>query len=152
METSNLANLEALLNIVANASEIIGIASGAPLLFGCWIPRACGLRGYTLHMSLAGIVLLVSGLAMPAGIDLLVQSKTESSLVSALVLGGICSLVIFAISLFGYFIPAIIAMREKKKHKFAITVLNVFSIVPIVWLALLTWACVPDKKAGITEI
>jgi len=44
--TSSLPNLEALLNIIANSVEILGIATAGTALTLGWTPMACGAKGY----------------------------------------------------------------------------------------------------------
>ena len=155
METVNLSNVEDLLNILANAAQIIGLASAVPVLFACWIPRACGLHGYSLKILALGILLLGLGLATPGVVNELLrfgESNTQTGTIMAIAAGGLSALCVLVLSTLSYFLPAMIAMRQGKKQKVSICVWNIFCFIAIAWLAVFTWACMRDKPPGVTEI
>lgn len=82
VRVNNLANLEALLNIIANAGELIGIALGGFNLVmglrskGLRFPFAMGGRGRVL----LGVTMIVIGLAVPGSINWLVASARDANL------------------------------------------------------------------------
>ena len=85
VKVNNLANLEALLNIIANGAEILGIAIGGPLaVFG--IPAGIvmlffkGKRWLAIPFILTGPLILLTGLAMPGFINWLVASARDAHL------------------------------------------------------------------------
>lgn len=82
VRVNNLANLEALLNIFANGSEIFGIALGGFNLFmgilnkGLKFPFTMGGRG----RALLGVTMIVIGLAVPGSINWLAASARDANL------------------------------------------------------------------------
>jgi hypothetical protein len=147
MEGSNLANIEALCNICANAAEILAISSGGWLLFLWWVPHACGLYGYRLKIFLLGAGMIILGLATPAIVGALMGGKTETGVVLGLIAGIILLLVSIALSLIGFFLPTYFAVRvRKKRRKVWIIVLNVLGIIPMLWLVPYVWSCMEDKE------
>lgn len=82
VRVNNLANLEALLNIIANGGEIVGIALGAINILlglmskGMKFPFPMGCRARVLF----GFALLVIGLAIPGSINWLVASARDANL------------------------------------------------------------------------
>jgi len=81
VRVNNLANLEALLNIIANGMEILGIAWGGPTIisgFMCMAARTSG----ALKRVLFGAAGTVGGLATPGVINWLVASSRDANLFS----------------------------------------------------------------------
>ena len=115
------ANIEALLNIMANGIEIAGLAGGFPSLILCFIPFAAGLRGYTSKIAIASVCMIIVGFAFPGVINLLVSSSGDAhngvGVIVALIISAIVSLAILATSIAMYFLPTIIAYREGSTTK-----------------------------------
>jgi len=85
VKVNNLANLEALLNILANGVEILGVAVGGPLcLFG--VPAGIillffkGKRWFGAILLVLGPIILGFGLATPGIINWLVASARDGGL------------------------------------------------------------------------
>lgn len=76
-----LANLEALLNIIANFGELIQIGIGAFILCKA-IRRSIISKRIQKSQALIGITLIASGLATPAGINYFVASCRDANLFS----------------------------------------------------------------------
>ncbi|CAN5513265.1 hypothetical protein BH11CYA1_BH11CYA1_27420 [soil metagenome] len=148
---NNLANLTALLNIVCNGIEVLGIAAGIPYLALSWIPMACGAKGYTSKMYLACVGAIVIALITPVIVNGLMSMAGGANrslfigfgivvgLVLAFVTLGLC----FALAL----APIIMAMREKLPSKGLIIGLNVGSfLLPILWIPSLIVASLAVTK------
>ncbi|MBX9878498.1 MAG: hypothetical protein K2Y22_08565 [Candidatus Obscuribacterales bacterium] len=81
VRTMNLSNLEALLNIVANFAELIGITGGILLIISF-----C--RHYTKNKTLAifrlklALVFIASGLSTPGTVNYLVATARDANLFS----------------------------------------------------------------------
>jgi hypothetical protein len=78
---NNLANLEALLNIIANGGEILGLACGCKI-FPCgiallFLPER---RFLGAILAFGGLVIGTGGLALPGIINWLVQSARDANL------------------------------------------------------------------------
>lgn len=79
VRVNNLANLEALLNIIANGMEILGIAWGGPtIIMGC-MHMAAGSHD-ALKKILFGAAGVTGGLATPGCINWLVASCRDAAL------------------------------------------------------------------------
>lgn len=81
VRVNNLANLEALLNILANGMEILGIAWGGPTMIFGFMKMAAGTQdaGKKVIMGAGGTV---GGLATPGCINWLVASCRDANLFS----------------------------------------------------------------------
>jgi hypothetical protein len=82
VKVNNLANLEALLNIIANGAEILGIVIGGPLTFfgvpaGLVLLFMKGKRWIGGLLLVIGPMILGFGLATPAVINWLVASARD---------------------------------------------------------------------------
>lgn len=135
---SNLANFEALLNICANAVEIFGFAFGATLVALCWIPAANSLRGYTPKLLALGLGTIIYGFMTPTLINL-VDGAGSDAILSVIIAPVIALIGFLSIGLI-YFVPSIIAFREKRAHKVWILVLNLMVLIPFSWIVCLVWA------------
>ncbi|CAN5469584.1 hypothetical protein BH11CYA1_BH11CYA1_20150 [soil metagenome] len=78
-KVNNLANLEALLNIVANGMQILGIAWGGPTMVMGFMQMATGSQESS-NKVLVGVAGVAGGLAAPGCIGWLVSSAQESAL------------------------------------------------------------------------
>jgi len=76
-----LANLEALLNIVANGMEILGIAWGGPTMIMGFMHMAAGTQD-AMKRVLFGCAGVTGGLATPGVINWLVASARDANLFS----------------------------------------------------------------------
>jgi hypothetical protein len=81
VRVNNLANLEALLNIIANGMEIIGIAWGGPTMIMGFMYMAAGTQD-ALKRVLFGGAGVTGGLATPGAINWLVASARDANLFS----------------------------------------------------------------------
>jgi len=79
VRVNNLANLEALLNIIANGMEILGIAWGGPCMILGFMHMAAG-SGEAMGRVLKGGAGVVGGLATPGVINWLVASARDANL------------------------------------------------------------------------
>jgi hypothetical protein len=143
------ANIEALLNIMANGIEIMGVAGGFPALLLCFIPFAAGLRGYTSKIAIASVCMIIIGLAFPGVVNLMVSSSGDShtgfGVIIALIISGVVGLGMLAASIGIYFLPTIIAYREGRPQRTAMTICNLLGFIPLAWLGAYIWACLPVK-------
>ena len=81
VRVNNLANLEALLNIMANGMEILGIAWGGPtMIMGFMHMAAC--TQDSMKRVLFGIAGVTGGMATPGCINWLVASARDANLFS----------------------------------------------------------------------
>lgn len=81
VRVNNLANLEALLNIIANGMEILGVAWGGPTLIYGFMHMAAGTKD-SLKNIIHGCCGITGGLATPGLINWLVASARDANLFS----------------------------------------------------------------------
>ena len=81
VRVNNLANLEALLNIIANGMEILGIAWGGPTMIMGFMHMAAGTQD-AMKRVLFGGAGVTGGLATPGAINWLVASARDANLFS----------------------------------------------------------------------
>ncbi|MBX9721255.1 MAG: hypothetical protein K2X81_07665 [Candidatus Obscuribacterales bacterium] len=81
VRVNNLANLEALLNIIANGMEILGIAWGGPTMIMGFMHMAAGTQD-AMKRVLWGCGGVTGGLATPGCINWLVASARDANLFS----------------------------------------------------------------------
>jgi hypothetical protein len=81
VRVNNLANLEALLNIIANGMEILGIAWGGPTMIMGFMHMAAGTHD-AMKRVLFGAAGVTGGLATPGCINWLVASARDANLFS----------------------------------------------------------------------
>jgi len=79
VRVNNLANLEALLNIIANGMEILGIAWGGPTMIMGFMHMAAGTQD-AMKRVLHGAAGVTGGLATPGCINWLVASARDANL------------------------------------------------------------------------
>jgi hypothetical protein len=79
VRVNNLANLEALLNIIANGFEILGIAWGGPCMIMGFMHMAAG-SSQAMSRVVKGGAGVVGGLATPGVINWLVASARDANL------------------------------------------------------------------------
>jgi len=79
VRVNNLANLEALLNIIANGMEILGIAWGGPTMIMGFMHMAAGTQD-AMKRVLFGCAGVTGGLATPGCINWLVASCRDANL------------------------------------------------------------------------
>ena len=81
VRVNNLANLEALLNIIANGMEILGIAWGGPTMIWGFMNMAAGTQD-AMKRIIWGMGGVTGGLATPGMINWLVASCRDANLFS----------------------------------------------------------------------
>jgi hypothetical protein len=81
VRVNNLANLEALLNIIANGMEILAIAWGGPTMIMGFMHMAAGTQD-AMKRVLFGAAGVTGGLATPGCINWLVASARDANLFS----------------------------------------------------------------------
>jgi hypothetical protein len=81
VRVNNLANLEALLNIIANGMEILGIARGGPTMIMGFMHMAAGTQD-AMKRVMFGAAGVTGGLATPGAINWLVASARDANLFS----------------------------------------------------------------------
>ena len=81
VRVNNLANIEALLNIIANGMEILGIAWGGPCMIMGFMHMAAGSQD-AMKRVLWGGAGVTGGLATPGAINWLVASCRDANLFS----------------------------------------------------------------------
>jgi hypothetical protein len=81
VRVNNLANLEALLNIICNGMEILGIAWGGPTMVMGFMHMAAGTHD-AMKKVLFGSAGVTGGLATPGVINWLVASCRDANLFS----------------------------------------------------------------------
>lgn len=81
VRVNNLANLEALLNVIANGMEILGIAWGGPTIVFGFMSMAAGTQD-AMKRVMFGCSGVVGGLATPGVINWLVASARDANLFS----------------------------------------------------------------------
>lgn len=81
VRVNNLANLEAMLNIIANGMEILGIAWGGPTMILGFMRMAAGTQD-AMKKVLFGAAGVTGGLATPGCINWLVASARDANLFS----------------------------------------------------------------------
>lgn len=79
---NNLANLEALLNIIANGVEILCIAIGGPVLIGGFVTLIARRNCFGVVMIGVGSSMVTFGLAFPGILNWLVASARDAGLFS----------------------------------------------------------------------
>jgi hypothetical protein len=138
-------DIEALINIAANAGEIVACGTGGPALFFCWIPKVNKLPGYTKKLAFAGLIQVLIGLAIPNIANWL---YSNSNLMPCLIITLLLSALVGIYGLALYFVPFYIAKYvRKKKAVIWIGLCNVFAaLIPFGWVFTLIWACFPNKE------
>jgi hypothetical protein len=81
VRVNNLANMEALLNIIANGMEILGIAWGGPTMIMGFMYMAAGTQT-AMKKVVMGAAGVTGGLATPGCINWLVASARDANLFS----------------------------------------------------------------------
>ncbi len=81
VRVNNLANLEAMLNIIANGLEILGIAWGGPTMIFGFMHMAAGSQD-AMKKVMFGCAGVTGGLATPGCINWLVASARDANLFS----------------------------------------------------------------------
>lgn len=81
VRVNNLANLEALMNIIANGMEILGIAWGGPTIVIGFMCMSAGTQD-AMRRIIWGMSGVTGGLATPAVINWLVASARDANLFS----------------------------------------------------------------------
>ncbi len=81
VRVNNLANIEALLNIIANGLEILGIAWGGPTMIMGFMHMAAGGQD-SMKRVIKGAVGVTGGMATPGMINWLVASARDANLFS----------------------------------------------------------------------
>mgnify|MGYP000337831574 CR=1 FL=1 len=81
VRVNNLANLEALMNIIANGMEILGIAWGGPTMIFGFMHMAAGSQD-AMKKVMFGCAGVTGGLATPGCINWLVASARDANLFS----------------------------------------------------------------------
>jgi hypothetical protein len=79
VRVNNLANLEALLNIMANGFEILGIAWGGPTIIMAFMSLGAGAQD-GMKRVMGGVAGVTGGLATPGVINWLVASARDANL------------------------------------------------------------------------
>jgi hypothetical protein len=86
VRVNNLANLESMLNIIANSGELIGIFCGGYLIiasiFSTGKVSLFGMRLSRGHAAVAGLAIGVVGLAIPGTMNYFVASARDANLFS----------------------------------------------------------------------
>lgn len=151
MNTQNLANLEALINIGANASEILLISCGIMLLFVFWVPKENGIPGYKKKLGFLSLGCIFTGLFVPGFLNFVVAGRNEIAFCLAALFGVVLAIGSIVLWLVVYFLPAYFATKvNPKKSKVGIIVLNVFSFIfPLIWIFAFIWACNPEKEQAL---
>lgn len=146
---SELANLEALLNICANAMEIWGIACVGNYLFGAIVAFI------EKHFLMGGILLalcpisFVGGLATPGIVNWIIESS-HSRVETSGVLGIIMPVILTSLIAASGFFPAVYAFFRRHPQKWLIFGATFIAwFVPFGWPAMLFWALYTpaDEKA-----
>ena len=144
VRVNNLANLEALMNIFANVSEIYGIAAAPGYFFGAvaaFIKRQWILGGFLLSLVVISPILAI---AMPGLINWLVASGRDAgNLEMGVVIVGVLALVTFAFTMVLTFIPSICAFKRNHSKKMLIFGLNFLAALPFLW------PCAKKARGGI---
>jgi len=88
VRVNNLANLEALLNIITNMVELAGLAVGATIIMhGILLRTPCGVLGIAQPLSpgtriLIGIAIVVGACMVPGLVNWFVASARDANLFS----------------------------------------------------------------------
>lgn len=140
-----LANLEALLNIIANSVEILSFAFQPEFFLGA---IAIFVRKrWRLGLALLGssFVLAIVGLATPGFFNWFIASGRDAD---ALELGvGLCAIFAFAWSIYFcslLFVPSILAFKSDYSRKKLILGCNFLVLLPVVY-PLLFWYVLSDE-------
>lgn len=144
VRVNSLANMEALLNIVANGIEIWGIGSVGNFFAGAIICFVLKRPVFGAICVILCPVSLVFGLGTPGMINWLVASARDANLFegpnATSFLIPIILLPVVVVLAIG-FIPAVIAFRRNHQHRFAILGTTLVAwMVPFGWPALLFWS------------
>lgn len=147
VRVNELANLEALLNIMANGLEIYGIASTGSFFAGAIIMFIMRKPLYGVIMLIACPVSVTLGLATPGVINWLVASLRDANMEDQFYLAFIPLLFALLATVVIGFIPSMIAFKRKHEHRWPIFGATFVSwLVPFGWPALLFWSLWTPKK------
>jgi hypothetical protein len=139
--SDSLANIEALMNIGANLSEIVGIAGGVNCLMWGWMPYAGGLKGASKRIELMGLVLLPMALATPG----LVNWTTSVNLVLGMVTTLVLTICIVGGGGYAFMTPYRLADKTKHPRRTLIQTLNCIVIIPFIFPISLAILSFTDK-------
>lgn len=147
VRVNNLANLEALLNIMANSLEIYGIASTGSFFAGAIIMFIMKKPWFGVVMLILCPVSVTFGLAAPGVINWLVASLRDANMEDQFYLAFIPVLFALLAAVVIGFIPSMIAFKRKHEHRWPIFGATFVSwLVPFGWPALLFWSLWTPKK------
>ncbi len=139
---------EEILNIYSNVSQMICFAAAIISLVSCWIPHVCKAPGYSLKILGAAVTCAVY--AILTGI---ISPTLASNLSVANIVMLVVALLALVLSATTFFIPTIMAWREKLPIAIWITLINLIALIPIVnFIVALVWvsrAIAKKRRDGI---
>jgi hypothetical protein len=148
-----MSNIEALLNIFANGTEIFGISLGMGLLIGALSILFLKKWSTAAKLAAAGVPVLLFALATPVVINWVVASIRDfnfpAHIESPLLwfTTAVCFLVALAFFLIGWLLPTIVAFRRHKRNRVVILVANILlSFVPFGWSIALFMSFMDDRE------
>ena len=145
---NDATELQGMINLAANFSEIMGIAVGFWLLIMSSLASASGLKGYWWKFLAAGFILILLGLADPGIANFLQDLNSPFRLYIALIAGVTILLIQIALAVLGFLSPSLIAVSEKLNRKGLIAGINLGALLfPPCWIVALVLAGMEMKKA-----
>src|SRR5579871_126307 len=123
MNSHNLANLEALINIIANSIEIFAIVNGFELILGGLSLLFIAKWSASAKLILFGFVIILCGLAVPGFINWCIAGSIHSpdlgtvQTIGLLLIVILGPLMLLALLVGIGFFPTIVAFKRKKRNR-----------------------------------
>lgn len=126
MEPSQMSNFEALCNICANLSEIVGIKSGAAFLIAGFLLVWTVKKNIAVKLIIGGFVTLALGLAIPGIVNATYGNFAPGKLpeIIGVVIYGLMALVALVFGLATFFVPAVVCNRRGVKFTNLMAILS----------------------------
>lgn len=126
MEPSQMSNYEAVCNICANLSEIVGIKSGAAILIAGFILMWSTQKSIAIKLIIGGFVVLAVGLAMPGIVNATYGSFGPGGLpeVVGMAIYGLMTTVGTVFCIATFFMPAVVCNRRGVKFTNMMAILS----------------------------
>lgn len=117
MESSQMSNFEALCNICANLSEIVGIKSGVAFLFAGFLLVWTTQKRIAFKLIIAGFVVLVVGLSVPGIVNGTYRNFAPGGLpeMVGVVIYGLMAIIGLVFGIATFFVPAVVCNRRGVK-------------------------------------
>lgn len=131
---------------ISKAIICLGLPSGLSCLLFYWLPAKRGVKGYTkplLFIGLAGFIGYLS--LLPLVIQVLESCQQTAWQQTGMIGVAVLLFISGILALPLYFLPSIIAFREKSKRKRSVLIMNCLPLPLLIYFTML-WLCLGFSK------